>query len=72
MNQDRNLIIDARPILNAMSNRAMGAGTENMEHYASATRLMMGIENIHVMRESLYKVVQDLVVSPSLEYDQWL
>lgn len=53
-----NLIVDARPTANAMANAAMGAGTENMEHYKNCERKFMGIDNIHVMRESLGKMVE--------------
>ena len=52
-----NLIIDARPTANAMANTAMGAGSENTEYYKNCERKFMGIDNIHVMRESLAKIV---------------
>ncbi|CAG8442059.1 8042_t:CDS:2 [Ambispora leptoticha] len=53
-----NLIIDARPTANAMANVAMGAGTENMDNYKNCSKQYMGIDNIHVMRESLGKLVE--------------
>ena len=52
------LIVDARPTANAMANVALGAGTENMDHYPIAKKVYLGIENIHVMRDSLAKVVE--------------
>ncbi len=55
-----NLIVDARPTTNAMANVAMGAGTENMENYKGARKAYLGIDNIHVMRDSLHKVVEAL------------
>ncbi|KAL7413156.1 protein-tyrosine phosphatase-like protein [Mrakia frigida] len=55
-----NLIIDARPTTNAMANVAKGAGTENMEHYKGGKKAYLGIENIHVMRDSLSRVVEAL------------
>ncbi|OCH88796.1 phosphatases II [Obba rivulosa] len=55
-----NLIIDARPTTNAMANTAKGAGTENMDHYKDAKKAYLGIDHIHVMRESLAKVVEAL------------
>jgi hypothetical protein len=55
-----NLIIDARPTTNAMAQTALGAGTENMENYKGAKKVYLGIDNIHVMRESLNKVVEAL------------
>ncbi|CAG8480679.1 5733_t:CDS:2 [Ambispora gerdemannii] len=53
-----NLIVDARPTANAMANVAMGAGTENMDNYKNCSKQYMGIDNIHVMRESLGKLVE--------------
>jgi myotubularin-related protein 6/7/8 len=55
-----NLIIDARPTTNAVANTAKGAGTENMDHYKGAKKAYLGIDNIHVMRDSLNKVVEAL------------
>ncbi|KAG6868687.1 hypothetical protein C0993_011917 [Termitomyces sp. T159_Od127] len=55
-----NLIIDARPTVNAMANSAKGAGTENMDHYKEGKKIYLGIDHIHTMRESLGKVVEAL------------
>ncbi|KAJ7219515.1 protein-tyrosine phosphatase-like protein [Mycena pura] len=55
-----NLIIDARPTINAVGNTAKGAGTENMDHYKDSKKAYLGIDSIHVMRESLAKVVEAL------------
>ncbi|KAF7311507.1 Protein phosphatase [Mycena kentingensis (nom. inval.)] len=55
-----NLIIDARPTINAVGNTAKGAGTENMDHYKDSKKVYLGIDSIHVMRESLGKVVEAL------------
>lgn len=55
-----NLIIDARPTTNAMANVAMGAGTENMEHYKFGKKAYLGIDNIHVMRKSLHTIIEAL------------
>ncbi|KAF7295375.1 Phosphatases II [Mycena indigotica] len=55
-----NLIIDARPTINAVGNTAKGAGTENMDHYKDSKKVYLGIDSIHVMRESLAKVVEAL------------
>ncbi|TCD70246.1 hypothetical protein EIP91_004147 [Steccherinum ochraceum] len=55
-----NLIIDARPTTNAVANSAKGAGTENMDHYKDAKKAYLGIDNIHVMRDSLTKVIEAL------------
>ncbi|KAJ2840844.1 phosphatidylinositol-3-phosphatase ymr1 [Coemansia sp. 'formosensis'] len=64
-NYDRNnIIIDARPTTNAVVNRAVGAGSENMEHYKRCRKVYLGIDNIHVMRDALNKVVE-AIESPS-------
>lgn len=56
--QQHNLIVDARPTVNAMAMQAIGLGSENMEHYKCATKAYLGIDNIHVMRDSLAKVIE--------------
>ncbi|KAH6918319.1 protein phosphatase [Coprinopsis sp. MPI-PUGE-AT-0042] len=61
-----NLIIDARPTVNAMANSAKGAGTENMENYKEGKKVYLGIDHIHTMRESLSKVVEALREAESL------
>lgn len=55
-----NLIVDARPTANAMAQTALGAGSENMENYKGARKVYLGIDNIHVMRDSLQRVVDAL------------
>ena len=55
-----NLIIDARPTVNAVANTAKGAGTENMDYYKEGKKIYLGIDHIHAMRESLAKVVEAL------------
>ncbi|KAG0676580.1 hypothetical protein C6P42_001205 [Pichia californica] len=53
----KNLIIDARPITNAMAQVALGAGSEIMENYGENNKkIFLNIENIHVMRDSLNKI----------------
>ena len=59
-----NLIIDARPLGNAVANRALGAGYESTENYRGCKRMFMGIENIHVMRDAQNKFV-DTVLNQS-------
>jgi hypothetical protein len=58
--QQRNLIVDARPSINALANHATGMGSEDMSNYKFATKVYLGIDNIHVMRDSLAKVVDAL------------
>lgn len=55
--QQMNLIVDARPRVNAMVNQAQGMGSENMEKYKFASKVFLNIGNIHVMRNSLDKVI---------------
>ncbi|KAJ2828366.1 phosphatidylinositol-3-phosphatase ymr1 [Coemansia erecta] len=51
-----NIIIDARPTTNAVVNRAVGAGSENMDHYRRCRKAYLGIDNIHVMRDALNRM----------------
>jgi len=55
--QQHNLIVDARPTVNALAMQAIGLGSENMDHYKFATKAYLGIDNIHVMRTSLENVI---------------
>jgi hypothetical protein len=55
-----NLIIDARPMANAVGNVARGAGTENMDHYRNCKKNYVAIDNIHVMRDSLTKLSEGM------------
>jgi myotubularin-related protein 6/7/8 len=58
--QQHNLIVDARPTVNAYAMQAVGLGSENMDNYPFATKVYLGIDNIHVMRDSLQKVIDTL------------
>lgn len=58
--QQTNMIIDARPSVNAMAQHARGYGSERMEGYKNAQKAFMGIDNIHVMRKSLAVVIDAL------------
>ncbi|KAF4989066.1 hypothetical protein FDECE_14818 [Fusarium decemcellulare] len=65
--QQTNLIVDARPTINAMVNQVQGMGSENMDKYKFAQKIFLSIENIHVMRASLNKVIdalKDADISP--------
>lgn len=65
--QQSNLIVDARPTINAVLNQVQGMGSENMDKYKFAAKIFLSIENIHVMRNSLNKVVdalKDADISP--------
>jgi len=54
----KNLIVDARSSTNAMANIAMGAGYENVEHYKGSRLEYLKIENIHVVRDSLNRLIE--------------
>ncbi|OAL35706.1 hypothetical protein AYO20_05087 [Fonsecaea nubica] len=55
--QQRNMIVDARPTINALVMQTQGMGSEDMSNYKFATKAYLGIDNIHVMRDSLQKVI---------------
>lgn len=62
-----NLIVDARPAINSYAMQMVGKGSENMEYYKCASKMFLSIDNIHVMRDSLSKVIEavrDADVSP--------
>lgn len=72
-------IVDTRPKINAMANRAAGKGYENELYYTSAKFHFFAIENIHVMRASLNKLLDvcDVKLSTSqslsnIESSHWL
>ena len=48
---------------NAIAQTAMGAGTESSDSYKNTRIVFLGIENIHVVRDSMNKLVD--VVSNS-------
>ncbi|KAM6953572.1 myotubularin-related protein 7a [Aplochiton taeniatus] len=50
-------VVDTRPKLNAMANRAAGKGYENEDNYYNIKFQFIGIENIHVMRNSQQKML---------------
>ncbi|KAL2753626.1 hypothetical protein ACRALDRAFT_1058011 [Sodiomyces alcalophilus JCM 7366] len=56
--QQRNLIVDARPTVNAIVNQVQGMGSEPMDRYPTAKKIFLNIDNIHVMRNSLNRVVE--------------
>ncbi|XP_021924449.1 myotubularin-related protein 8 isoform X2 [Zootermopsis nevadensis] len=51
-------VVDTRPRINAMANRAAGKGYENENFYENIKFHFLGIENIHVMRSSLAKLIE--------------
>lgn len=60
-------VVDTRPRINAMANRATGKGYENENFYENIKFHFLGIENIHVMRSSLVKLIETCELkSPSM------
>ncbi|XP_033123580.1 myotubularin-related protein 6-like [Anneissia japonica] len=51
-------VVDTRPKINAMVNKASGKGYENTDFYSNIKFKFIGIENVHVMRNSLQKLVE--------------
>ncbi|KAJ3012572.1 UNVERIFIED_CONTAM: hypothetical protein HDU68_001131, partial [Siphonaria sp. JEL0065] len=52
------LIIDARPSANVMGQTALGAGIESIDNYRDCRIVLLGIQNIHVMRDSINKLME--------------
>lgn len=51
-------LIDTRPKINAMANKAAGKGYESTGNYTNVVYQFYNIENIHVMRGSLQKMIE--------------
>lgn len=51
-------VVDTRPRINAMANRAAGKGYESEANYENTTFHFAGIDNIHVMRSSLARLLE--------------
>jgi myotubularin-related protein 1/2 len=64
------IIMDARPNVNAVANKARGGGYESDEAYPFAELVFLDIHNIHVMRESLRKLKE--LVYPAVDESRWL
>ncbi|XP_072040453.1 phosphatidylinositol-3,5-bisphosphate 3-phosphatase MTMR2-like isoform X2 [Amphiura filiformis] len=64
------VIMDARPSVNAVANKAKGGGYEHEDNYQNAEVIFLDIHNIHVMRESLRKLKD--ICYPSIDDNHWL
>ncbi|KAL2085867.1 hypothetical protein ACEWY4_019187 [Coilia grayii] len=64
-------VMDTRPKLNALANRAAGKGYENEDNYSNIRFQFVGIENIHIMRASLQKLLE-VVGTRSLSFSEYL
>lgn len=61
----RNIVVDARPTANAIAQAALGGGSENMDNYnfnKTCSRVFLGIDNIHVMSDTLSYMVDHFLV----------
>ncbi|XP_064636835.1 myotubularin-related protein 2-like isoform X2 [Lineus longissimus] len=63
-------IMDARPSVNAVANKAKGGGYESEDAYPHAELVFLDIHNIHVMRESLRKLKD--ICFPTIDDSHWL
>ena len=76
---DKIFIVDTRPRVNAMVNKAGGKGYEDVKYYTDVVYKNFSIQNIHVMRESITKLrnVVESAISTSaywqgIEESGWL
>jgi protein tyrosine/serine phosphatase len=64
-------VYDARPYINAMANKLKGAGFENVDDYISnkidVELIFCGIANIHAVRNSYYKILNNVSYNISEE-----
>ncbi|XP_057340211.1 myotubularin-related protein 2 isoform X1 [Microplitis mediator] len=63
-------IMDARPMANAIANKAKGGGYEAEDAYQNAELVFLDIHNIHVMRESMRKLTE--LCFPTIDEARWL
>ncbi|CAH8494735.1 unnamed protein product [Schistosoma turkestanicum] len=71
-NPDSNLlyIVDTRPAINALTNRAQGKGYEDTNVYRNVVIQFFDIENIHVVRSSLEKLLK-VCCNPTVNLEQF-
>ncbi|SMN21027.1 similar to Saccharomyces cerevisiae YJR110W YMR1 Phosphatidylinositol 3-phosphate (PI3P) phosphatase [Maudiozyma saulgeensis] len=66
---DQNLIVDARPLTNAIAQVALGGGTELMENYNfndTTKRLFLGIDNIHIMSDTINSLIDNFLIDSDI------
>jgi hypothetical protein len=69
---DKLIIYDARPYLNALANRFKGAGFENTDYYKNAEICFCEIDNIHCVRNAHVKLNQLVTGNKLLENKTFL
>ncbi|GAB5364173.1 hypothetical protein AAMO2058_000946200 [Amorphochlora amoebiformis] len=62
------IIFDARPLKNALANKAVGKGFEESSYYKNSEVQFMNIENIHRVRES-YQQARQAVIGAGKKWD---
>jgi myotubularin-related protein 6/7/8 len=67
-NSDTLNMMDTRPRINAMANRAAGKGYEAAGYYPNTSYQFYNIHNIHVMRDSLQKLIEGITVNHMHRY----
>ncbi|KAH8875462.1 Myotubularin-related protein 6 [Schistosoma japonicum] len=63
-------IVDTRPAINALTNRAQGKGYEDTNVYRNVVIQFFDIENIHVVRSSLEKLLK-VCCNPTVSLEQF-
>jgi len=67
--KDQNLIVDARPLTNALAQVALGGGTELMDNYNfndTTKRLFLGIDNIHIMSDTMNSFIDNFLIDSDI------
>ncbi|KAI9205686.1 protein-tyrosine phosphatase-like protein [Polychytrium aggregatum] len=74
VNLSHNVIMDARPMANVIAQTAMGSGAESSENYKGCRIMFLGIENIHIVRDSRNRLFDESrpVSKSSLDRSGWL
>lgn len=66
--QKRGLIVDARPMTNAIAQTALGGGTESKDSY-NCERIFLGIDNIHVMSDTMTTFTESFLTDTDVNKD---
>lgn len=66
--QKHGLIVDARPMANAIAQIALGGGTESKDNY-NCKRIFLGIDNIHVMSDTMSTLTESFLTDTDVNND---
>lgn len=66
--QKHGLIVDARPIANAIAQTALGGGTESKDNY-NCERIFLGIDNIHIMSDTMSAFTESFLIDTDVNND---